>query len=642
LVRWLRLLWIPVPAAIWFLLDYFLTGSGDFTFLILYSLLPLIGFLGFMIPKAERPLRWAALLLLIIYSSILVMEVLMMPYQAYKIWFTLLNHGSSRGRVSQLFIKLAGILSSFGAWYMIRKPKADLNLLFLPAFFVFLLFPSIYTALSVFVLFIIPLVRRGMGWRLFLVSTAALLIGLTGIQGEPRGIRLIDNSEDKLYETLIRRFPNLPLIYQVPLYGESLSEWVEDGSSPVLTNRNLLKINGPAGYWVYLRTTLYRDFTPSGHIAKVPSPVHRSDLPESTERPVGPIIHVTLLTDFMNLMPVTLKTSVIQTAQGSFQWNQPSQSLVWTDPPLVYEEDFILYEDRNKVELQDPEELKGYLSMPPLISQDLRRMAESLAEDRPEETVHSIQHFLLDNFAYTLETTAQDDYVEHFLFESNEGYCLHFAMAFLELARLNGIPCRMAEGYLTHLPSQEVLSQGGIPGETIINGHSAHSWPEVYLDGKGWKRVEVTPPFYHLEETENTGSSYPLSSEPGNALAEDPKSNRNLIYSILGLLSILISIGLLLLIRLFFQTRYTPERAVKKLLRWGKKNHWEQPSEKGWQNWLKHIEPLQTEKSHQQLQQIILKFRYSQSHLSQDEMNILIETPRNLKKELKRQKKSKN
>jgi len=77
------------------------------------------------------------------------------------------------------------------------------------------------------------------------------------------------------------------------------------------------------------------------------------------------------------------------------------------------------------------------------------------------------------------------DSIDDFLFNTRRGFCEHFASAFTVLARAAGIPARVVTGY-----------QGGefnpLGGYLIVRQSDAHAWSEVWLDGKGWVRVDPT------------------------------------------------------------------------------------------------------------------------------------------------------
>lgn len=80
--------------------------------------------------------------------------------------------------------------------------------------------------------------------------------------------------------------------------------------------------------------------------------------------------------------------------------------------------------------------------------------------------------------------TGGEDFVEFFLDQSHEGYCVHFASAAVLLLRSAGYPARYAEGYAAPCTDGRW---------TDVPDYNAHAWVEVYCGGTGWVPVEVTP-----------------------------------------------------------------------------------------------------------------------------------------------------
>ena len=77
------------------------------------------------------------------------------------------------------------------------------------------------------------------------------------------------------------------------------------------------------------------------------------------------------------------------------------------------------------------------------------------------------------------------DSVDDFLFDTRVGFCGHYASAFVSLMRAAGVPARVVTGYL-----------GGewnpVGKYFIVRQSDAHSWAEVWLEGRGWTRVDPT------------------------------------------------------------------------------------------------------------------------------------------------------
>ncbi len=90
------------------------------------------------------------------------------------------------------------------------------------------------------------------------------------------------------------------------------------------------------------------------------------------------------------------------------------------------------------------------------------------------------------SFVYSLEPPPLGaDAVDDFLFRTREGFCGHYASAFVALMRAAGIPARVVTGYL-----------GGewnpVARFFVIRQADAHAWAEVWLEGRGWTRVDPT------------------------------------------------------------------------------------------------------------------------------------------------------
>lgn len=77
------------------------------------------------------------------------------------------------------------------------------------------------------------------------------------------------------------------------------------------------------------------------------------------------------------------------------------------------------------------------------------------------------------------------DSVDDFLFGTREGFCEHYAGAFVFLMRAAGVPARVVAGYA-----------GGYWNAyahyLLIRQSDAHAWAEVWLSGRGWVRVDPT------------------------------------------------------------------------------------------------------------------------------------------------------
>lgn len=86
------------------------------------------------------------------------------------------------------------------------------------------------------------------------------------------------------------------------------------------------------------------------------------------------------------------------------------------------------------------------------------------------------------------------DVVEYFLFESQEGYCTHYASAGTLLLRKLGVPARYVTGYVVNESDFSEKKDGTY--EASVPDSAQHAWVEVYFPKTGWVPVEMTPGFY--------------------------------------------------------------------------------------------------------------------------------------------------
>lgn len=92
----------------------------------------------------------------------------------------------------------------------------------------------------------------------------------------------------------------------------------------------------------------------------------------------------------------------------------------------------------------------------------------------------------LRTFRYNEDVAIGHSYslLEEFLLDVKEGYCEQFSAAMAVMARMAGIPSRVAIGF----------SSGSRVGDTYqVTSRHAHSWTELYFPGFGWLAFEPTP-----------------------------------------------------------------------------------------------------------------------------------------------------
>ena len=130
-----------------------------------------------------------------------------------------------------------------------------------------------------------------------------------------------------------------------------------------------------------------------------------------------------------------------------------------------------------------------YLQLPSNLPPRLYDLAEQItqgARDRYAKAV-AIERYLR-NYPYTLMVSPppdDQDVVDYFLFDAQEGYCDYYSSSMVVLSRAAGLPARLVVGYGTG-------NYDGELGIYEVTQAEAHSWVEIYFPGHGWVEVEPT------------------------------------------------------------------------------------------------------------------------------------------------------
>jgi transglutaminase-like putative cysteine protease len=178
----------------------------------------------------------------------------------------------------------------------------------------------------------------------------------------------------------------------------------------------------------------------------------------------------------------------------------------------------------------DPLTWQLALALPPGNPQ-ARSLAAQWADLPPAERISAaLKLFGRAPFAYTLEPEPlQDQQIDDFLFRTHRGFCEHYAGSFVFLMRAAGVPARVVVGYL----GGEV---NAVSGDIIVRQSDAHAWAEVWLDGRGWVRVDPTAAVAPQRVERGLAAAVP-ASEFRSRRAEEPAWLRNVRWGLDGLIS---------------------------------------------------------------------------------------------------------
>ncbi|MDY7509952.1 transglutaminase TgpA family protein [Ralstonia wenshanensis] len=178
----------------------------------------------------------------------------------------------------------------------------------------------------------------------------------------------------------------------------------------------------------------------------------------------------------------------------------------------------------------DPLTQQMALALPPGNPQ-ARALAAQWAPLPPAERVSAaLKLFGRAPFAYTLEPEPlHDQQIDDFLFRTHRGFCEHYAGSFVFLMRAAGVPARVVVGYL----GGEV---NAMSGDIIVRQSDAHAWAEVWLDGRGWVRVDPTAAVAPQRVERGLAAAVP-ASEFRSRRAEEPGWLRSVRWGLDGLIS---------------------------------------------------------------------------------------------------------
>ncbi|MCX7627848.1 MAG: DUF3488 and transglutaminase-like domain-containing protein [Methylophilaceae bacterium] len=151
------------------------------------------------------------------------------------------------------------------------------------------------------------------------------------------------------------------------------------------------------------------------------------------------------------------------------------------------------YEAASHLEYREASRLDAHtraraLQLPPYGNPRARQLAERWRAENGDPLAIIRQALALYNaeFTYTLTPPPLGaSPVDGFLFDTRKGFCEHFAGSFVFLMRAAGIPARVVTGY-----------QGGqanpLGDYLIVRQSDAHAWAEVWLEERGWMRIDPT------------------------------------------------------------------------------------------------------------------------------------------------------
>jgi transglutaminase-like putative cysteine protease len=175
--------------------------------------------------------------------------------------------------------------------------------------------------------------------------------------------------------------------------------------------------------------------------------------------------------------------ALVRTAEGTVRYDAAADRVLrydaWIAPPNEPIDDPISEKDRLR-----------YLQLPREIPDRVRELAQKWTEGSKNdvEKAIAIERHLATEYTYTLDAPSggKPNPIDDFLFESRAGHCEFFSSSMAIMLRTVGVPTRNVSGFVGGTYNR-------FGGFYAVRHGDAHSWVEVYIDGRGWLTFDPTP-----------------------------------------------------------------------------------------------------------------------------------------------------
>lgn len=257
----------------------------------------------------------------------------------------------------------------------------------------------------------------------------------------------------------------------------------------------------------YLRGNTASTYTGRGwalpRSREVPYP--QSGILPSTYLPSVPRAHVTYRIE--PLMPIGVSIFTVVEAlrvEGPERLHLDTDGNIWTDRvltrshPYAVDSRWIMYSEeqiRSVTSGTPGEALEPYLQLPVGMTERVRSLTTQLTSghSHPIDKAVAIETYLR-GLPYSLNvpnTPSGKDFVDYFLFELKQGYCVYYASAMVVMLRDAGIPARWVQGFAVPADGEQQEKDGKVVYP--VRNALAHAWVEAYFPGYGWVPFEPTP-----------------------------------------------------------------------------------------------------------------------------------------------------
>ncbi len=328
--------------------------------------------------------------------------------------------------------------------------------------------------------------------------------------------------------------PLLPMGSKQP-WQDTQSGPIQLGDPTVALNENLRRpedvpmfsYTTSTGAPSYFRTVAMPDLTTDG-VRLIPMTLRNFGLSGAYSAPGVPLeVEVQMRAVPSEYLPVPFAVDDFS-ADGVWSYDPETLAVVATGADRQQQTVNLRYTASSTVPSPSPEELDAAEAgqgvdpittvvpdVDPRVAELTRQVVEGAGT--AGQKAQRIQSFLRgDDFEYSLDApqTATLDVVSSFLLEDRYGYCIHFAAGMMTMARIEGIPSRMAIGFNSGTQQED--------GSFLVTSHNMHAWPELYFEGLGWVAFEPTPAVASPPSYTDADPTGPSAPEPSPSPSPSP------------------------------------------------------------------------------------------------------------------------
>jgi transglutaminase-like putative cysteine protease len=161
-----------------------------------------------------------------------------------------------------------------------------------------------------------------------------------------------------------------------------------------------------------------------------------------------------------------------------------------------------------------------YLDVPESTTPETIALSDELAAGATStyDVIRAYESWLSANVEYDLDAPLPDageDAVHDFLFDSQLGFCEQIASALTIMLRTQGVPARLATGYVPGTRDE-------VAGVFEVRASDAHAWVEVWFPETGWQAFDPTAAVPLSADTDRGSVGADLAGALGGFVADHP------------------------------------------------------------------------------------------------------------------------